>query len=142
MKKSDVSPELKALAETFKPVALYVWRGLPALKGESPAPKRDDIEKAFHAAGITAPSAEEYLAMWPQIVESVRRFREQSPDEWALYQEYLFRAAVHRPQWGATGIREMLSERYNMSEFKVREIVKKTPLAIARLISLSGANQS
>ena len=150
--------KITKLAKIIDTIARRCWRGLPALTGDAPQPSRDDLKEAF----FFRPSPDEDLGVrvqggkedegreiaqedimidnvdavlaafdWNELVQTVRRYKAEFPREWAMYTEYItlrdFRSA-----WGKEGACSRVAQRFDVSEFVLREIVKNVPFEIAK----------
>lgn len=134
MARSKVLPEAVNLAACLDLIAREMWRGLPALKNAAPPPQLEKLDALFQDHHITEPSAETVLNLWPCVVAAVELTRKEHAVAWNMYEEFLVRSAIHRQAWGKRGVVDTLSEKFNVSPFQLRKIVKETPLIVAQYV--------
>ena len=134
MPRAKIQPESVKLAGILDLIAREFWRGLPALKNAAPPPELEKLDAFFREHDITEPSAETVLNLWPCITAAVKMTREEMVDSWEIYESFLVRSAIHRQAWGKRGVVDILSEKFGVSPFQLRKIVKEVPLIIAQFV--------
>lgn len=134
MARRKIQPESVKLAGILDLIAREMWRGLPALKNAAPPPELEKLDAFFRERHITEPSAETVLNLWPCITAAVKMTREEMVDSWEIYESFLVRSAIHRQAWGKRGVVDILSEKFGVSPFQLRKIVKEVPLIISQFV--------
>ena len=155
--------EIRTLAHMIDCIARKCWRGLPALMGKAPAPTREQLKDALfftpaqerasvQGSGGECPDIRREEQMidrydpvlrafpWEELTETVQWYAASHRREWIIYTTLISSAEVSRSRWGGQSAASMLADRFGLSQGDIYDIARKTPLAIAKALSM-GARQ-
>ena len=79
---------------------------------------------------------------WKEIVEAVRWYHSSHRMEWTICTSRVAQTETGRAKWGNVGAARRLAQRYDISLSDVYDLARKTPLNIAKAVSLGAAQMT
>lgn len=159
--------EIKNLARLIDAIARRCWRGIPSLLGKAPMPTRQQLKEALFSrygeervkvrSGLRKLEGHEFIiedlmidnadpilgaVRWKEIVEAVRWYHSSHRMEWTIYTSLVAQTETGRAKWGNVGAARRLAQRYDISLSDVYDIARKTPLNIAKAVSMGAAQMT
>lgn len=155
--------EVKRLAKVIDIIARKCFRGIPALMGDEPQPSRERIKEALffrpspdedlgtkvqggHDLEGREIRQEDVMidevdcvldaVEWREIVQAVRQYAHEYPTDWAMYKAYILAQEQIKISWGGEGAVARTAERFDTSEYILRERARSVPFKIARAVSM------
>lgn len=155
--------QVKRLAKVIDVIARKCFRGIPALMGDAPEPSRERIKEALffrpspeedlgtkvqgghdlegreiRQEDVMIDEIDSVLdsVEWCELVQAVRQYAHEYPTDWAMYKAYNLAQEQVKIAWGREGAVAQTAERFNTSEYILRERARSVPYKIARAVSM------